>query len=41
MTAINSYNYKVLKNINPEVGLNFTPVNIFEKLKEISIDSID
>ena len=30
---INSYNYKVLKNINPEVGLNFTPVNIFEKLK--------
>lgn len=29
---INSYNYKVLKNINPEVGLNFTPVNIFEKL---------
>jgi len=29
---IDSYNYKVLKNINPEVGLNFTPVNIFENM---------
>ena len=29
---IDSYHYKVLKNINPEVGLNFTPVNIFENM---------
>ena len=29
---IDSYNYKILKNINPEVGLNFTPVNIFENM---------
>ena len=28
----NSYNYKTLKIANPEVGLNFTPINICEKM---------